>query len=59
VGHLIATFNMSPKDAWNCTLREYMMISTYKEGRAAAKEYSGDNQRDMLENFKMRELQLG
>lgn len=59
VGILILDYHIPPKDAWNCTLREYLMISTCKEKKSIRVEKSQDSQEEIEEHFKLMEMRNG
>ena len=56
---LVDQYKISYKDAWNCTLREYIMLTQYKKEnpiKIAEEESSALN---IVENFKLRDIYCG
>jgi len=47
---------MPPRDAWNCTLRDFVSIMTYRDKKNQIKEYSFEEQQDLISQFELRGL---
>jgi hypothetical protein len=56
VGILVDKYHMSIKDAWNCTLADYMTIVMSSKGAPVSDVCDKSTQKDILEFFAWREV---
>lgn len=56
MGILVKEYHVSPHDAWNCTLREFCIITHCKDKKAIRQKVDETSNAEILEFFEMREL---
>jgi len=57
VGSLIKDFQMSPRDAKNTTLREYLMWVKAGDKKAVRVEYTTGDRQEIMEHFELLKIE--
>ncbi len=52
-------FGIPISDAWNCTLREYIVLMTYKDKKAIRPHQSEESRVEAEEHFELMSLRNG
>jgi|TARA_R110000764_G_scaffold99742_3_gene184500 hypothetical protein len=56
VGILVHDYHIPPSEAWNCTLREFCIITRCRDKKAIREQDSKATQEEIMDFFAMREL---
>ena len=56
VAQLITELKMAPSEAWNCTLREYVLLTTHKGKKPMREVHSKLSKTEILDKFKLMEM---